>query len=127
MRILLSRAGEFGHSTGITTICTHFFFFQAEDGIRDADVTGVQTCALPIFGEQNIGKCRLIFGHNYHPRQGDHRRSVEWVGATVPAPSRSPLRAAARVAVAILDRKSTRLNSSHVRISYAVFCLNKKK
>src|SRR3989442_11844325 len=25
-----------------------FFFFQAEDGIRDADVTGVQTCALPI-------------------------------------------------------------------------------
>src|SRR5690554_7402321 len=29
-----------------------FFFFQAEDGIRDADVTGVQTCALPI--------CKLI-------------------------------------------------------------------
>src|SRR5437773_5752512 len=26
-----------------------FFFFQAEDGIRDRDVTGVQTCALPIF------------------------------------------------------------------------------
>src|SRR6266498_4499380 len=25
-----------------------FFFFQAEDGIRAADVTGVQTCALPI-------------------------------------------------------------------------------
>src|SRR3989442_1826665 len=25
-----------------------FFFFQAEDGIRDADVTGVQACALPI-------------------------------------------------------------------------------
>src|SRR5207245_5297109 len=25
-----------------------FFFFQAEDGIRDATVTGVQTCALPI-------------------------------------------------------------------------------
>src|SRR3989442_16036854 len=29
--------------------------------------------------------------------------------------------------VAIEDRKSTRLNSSHVRISYAVFCLKKKK
>src|SRR6266852_6473814 len=26
-----------------------FFFFQAEDGIRAATVTGVQTCALPIF------------------------------------------------------------------------------
>src|SRR5699024_11702672 len=26
-----------------------YFFFQAEDGIRDRNVTGVQTCALPIF------------------------------------------------------------------------------
>src|SRR5690554_7651545 len=31
------------------------------------------------------------------------------------------------VTAAIRDRKSTRLNSSHVRISYAVFCLKKKK
>src|SRR5256885_752418 len=29
---------------------TLFFFFQAEDGIRDYKVTGVQTCALPIYG-----------------------------------------------------------------------------
>src|SRR5215204_7180926 len=28
--------------------CFFFFFFQAEDGIRDHCVTGVQTCALPI-------------------------------------------------------------------------------
>src|SRR5699024_11467928 len=28
-----------------------YFFFQAEDGIRDRNVTGVQTCALPIFDE----------------------------------------------------------------------------
>src|SRR5260370_38424970 len=28
--------------------CVFFFFFQAEDGIRDSSVTGVQTCALPI-------------------------------------------------------------------------------
>src|SRR5256885_12611865 len=28
--------------------CVFFFFFQAEDGIRDYKVTGVQTCALPI-------------------------------------------------------------------------------
>src|SRR3989442_8710325 len=32
-----------------------------------------------------------------------------------------------RSAVVVRDRKSTRLNSSHVRISYAVFCLKKKK
>src|SRR5207249_9208465 len=31
------------------------FFFQAEDGIRDRNVTGVQTCALPIFEPKNIG------------------------------------------------------------------------
>src|SRR5699024_6953215 len=30
-----------------------FFFFQAEDGIRDRNVTGVQTCALPISIDQN--------------------------------------------------------------------------
>src|SRR2546430_15198219 len=29
-----------------------FFFFQAEDGIRDLTVTGVQTCALPIFSDR---------------------------------------------------------------------------
>ena len=31
-----------------------FFFFQAEDGIRDRLVTGVQTCALPILAESSI-------------------------------------------------------------------------
>src|SRR5258707_10325898 len=31
------------------TVPTRFFFFQAEDGIRDIGVTGVQTCALPIY------------------------------------------------------------------------------
>src|SRR5207249_7451026 len=30
-----------------------FFFFQAEDGIRDRNVTGVQTCALPICADVN--------------------------------------------------------------------------
>src|SRR5690606_41742051 len=32
-----------------------------------------------------------------------------------------------RIAALLADRKSTRLNSSHVKISYAVFCLKKKK
>src|SRR5256886_12786163 len=30
-------------------VLSFFFFFQAEDGIRDLTVTGVQTCALPIY------------------------------------------------------------------------------
>src|SRR2546430_3829540 len=45
-----------------------FFFFQAEDGIRDLTVTGVQTCALPISGVHSlmllsaaaIGMCLLL-------------------------------------------------------------------
>src|SRR5690606_40785860 len=32
----------------VCTSCSFVFFFQAEDGIRDFHVTGVQTCALPI-------------------------------------------------------------------------------
>src|SRR2546426_484215 len=35
-------------STYTVAWCLFFFFFQAEDGIRDYKVTGVQTCALPI-------------------------------------------------------------------------------
>src|SRR5699024_11863998 len=38
--------------------CVICFFFQAEDGIRDRNVTGVQTCALPICIEANIEKCQ---------------------------------------------------------------------
>src|SRR3989338_454396 len=37
------------------------FFFQAEDGIRDGTVTGVQTCALPIMG----GAIWCAVGHAY--------------------------------------------------------------
>src|SRR5207253_8163400 len=33
----------------VAILCFIFFFFQAEDGIRDGHVTGVQTCALPIY------------------------------------------------------------------------------
>src|SRR2546430_7015469 len=77
-----------------------FFFFQAEDGIRDLTVTGVQTCALPI--------CPC---------------SRSSTGAACRTCESTPrITASTRV-----DRKSTRLNSSHSQISYAVFCLKKKK
>src|SRR5256885_3402692 len=36
--------------TSLLVCLVVFFFFQAEDGIRDYKVTGVQTCALPISG-----------------------------------------------------------------------------
>src|SRR2546422_7861869 len=39
---------EFDLSVNLYCYIVVFFFFQAEDGIRDVAVTGVQTCALPI-------------------------------------------------------------------------------
>src|SRR5256886_7042402 len=44
--------------------CFFFFFFQAEDGIRDLTVTGVQTCALPILlsiRKKQLAKFRSLF------------------------------------------------------------------
>src|SRR2546429_4391723 len=84
-----------------------FFFFQAEDGIRDVAVTGVQTCALPISDD----------GYLYHEIVELHWRIAR---------QRGHLRAAFYLEHSNRDRKSTRLNSSHGYISYAVFCLKKK-
>src|SRR3989442_11736211 len=56
-----------------------FFFFQAEDGIRDADVTGVQTCALPI----SLSERRLpgfLPDGNQEGGQGDPGQKVQFVG-----------------------------------------------
>src|SRR5690348_17373158 len=47
-----------------------FFFFQAEDGIRDGRVTGVQTCALPIYLKNRLEADRRCFAF-FHPRMPD--------------------------------------------------------
>src|SRR2546429_6620105 len=84
------------------------FFFQAEDGIRDVAVTGVQTCALPIsVGTHGTDATRRALVH-CSPRDPPAAGSVR--GRDLSGE----------------DRKSTRLNSSHGYISYAVFCLKKK-
>src|SRR2546430_11198680 len=49
-RYLLLKAARGWLSDGGHSVWFVFFFFQAEDGIRVLTVTGVQTCALPIFG-----------------------------------------------------------------------------
>src|SRR5882762_7882663 len=57
-------------------IKSFFFFFQAEDGIRDSSVTGVQTCALPIFTRE-LGTnpepvtVRLTSGPESSPFEGE--------------------------------------------------------
>src|SRR5437762_11317154 len=57
-----------------------FFFFQAEDGIRDTSVTGVQTCALPICPTMtNLagGSRCLADARNSWRRHAERRRSEE--------------------------------------------------
>src|SRR3989442_4765670 len=44
-------------------------FFQAEDGIRDADVTGVQTCALPISAIANAERPRAAATRDWRRRR----------------------------------------------------------
>src|SRR2546422_6076194 len=144
-----------------------FFFFQAEDGIRDVAVTGVQTCALPISPVLAPVVVLVLNGpHAIPPRRDSRQPEVSGgvrqrdVGGGVGKRGgpdhglrQQPLfdpqqrgtaergrgNGAARrehdggsglrhVAPQIReDRKSTRLNSSHGYISYAVFCLKKKK
>src|SRR3989454_3297874 len=102
-------------------VCTFFFFFfQAEDGIRDYKVTGVQTCALPIsHGRRCVA----------HAHAAEAARRAVLAGAT--SIEHGVLLDEATLDLmaehGTLDRKSTRLNSSHLVISYAVFCLKKKK
>src|SRR5690625_5985444 len=40
---------------------SYFFFLQAEDGIRDGHMTGVQTCALPIYDLNGGGRANFSF------------------------------------------------------------------
>src|SRR2546430_13100179 len=113
------RAEESHHEERLD--CVLCFFFQAEDGIRDLTVTGVQTCALPIC-TQDFTSAKLTLNSNLLPKRvwpleypadellitnylAHHGLGVEVHGCGV------------------IDRKSTRLNSSHSQISYAVFCL----
>src|SRR2546430_16023147 len=53
-----------------------FFFFQAEDGIRDLTVTGVQTCALPIFNKQGA----------LSPEEFEHVKQHVVIGSQILAP-----------------------------------------
>src|SRR5256885_7836181 len=92
-----------------------FFFFQAEDGIRDYKVTGVQTCALPISTAPSACSSSTPTPRRPAGRWAAKRSCTAAATQTRRTPSSWG------------DRKSTRLNSSHLVISYAVFCLKKKK
>src|SRR2546430_10424227 len=105
-------------------------FFQAEDGIRELTVTGVQTCALPISLNESEMHAFLSALEKLSGIARDAimlslllggQRSAQLVRLK---PGDVDL-AAREVTLYDGDRKSTRLNSSHSQISYAVFCLKK--
>src|SRR3989441_6930143 len=60
-----------------------FFFFQAEDGIRDKLVTGVQTCALPIYAQvsQEWLQIRdsLVIPVHRRGKSLDEQMESEWI------------------------------------------------
>src|SRR2546427_7883114 len=115
-----------------------FFFFQAEDGIRDLTVTGVQTCALPIWPRAALagaekgsaGLCAGPPGRRWRGRPGRPAAAGQAPAVLTtrrvfrPRPPPPPYAPALSPAQSPPppDRKSTRLNSSHSQISYAVFC-----
>src|SRR5437762_5509525 len=112
------------------------FFFQAEDGIRDTSVTGVQTCALPICIKpiRRDAEHIVALDADAVDDRTDDGAGLDWFvqatrrrgdGFLWDALSRHEPILARRGLPS--DRKSTRLNSSHRCISYAVFCLKKKK
>ena len=77
-----------------------FFFFQAEDGIRDVAVTGVQTCALPIYA----------FAGKVRPHKigtTDHKKRPRWL---IPAG-----------AFCVLDRSEERRVGKECRYGWAPY------
>src|SRR5690349_23960442 len=100
-------------------IFSSFFFFN------DPATTEIYTLslhdALPIFGESDHFPRVDVLGAHEH--QAAPIAMSASFGATKPSGPSNGWSAC----LICEDRKSTRLNSSHVEISYAVFCLKKKK
>src|SRR2546426_4606488 len=82
---------------------TTLFRSHPDSEWSDASASKREVCLL-------LSEAGIVAGKNNRQRQREKQRS-----ATVPKPRMRQ------------DRKSTRLNSSHLVISYAVFCLKKKK
>src|SRR5437660_9530572 len=90
-----------------------FFFFN--------DTTTTDIYTLSLHDALPISRAREA-RHGCSPHDGGHRRPAGGKGAC-----QGPRAGVQHPAQPAEDRKSTRLNSSHVAISYAVFCLKKKK
>src|SRR2546430_4335109 len=99
-----------------------FFFFQAEDGIRDLTVTGVQTCALPICTQINsvyIREQNQLLSFELNRDRGSDSVGVDIENFSL------GVRAQRRDHRQRSEEHTSELH--HSQISYAVFCLKKKK
>src|SRR3712207_7403448 len=95
-----------------------FFFFN------DTATTEIYTLSL----HDALPICfALLRGAHQHPVRPRHGRALEQVAAVLDVHGGGKLFRGRRLLQSAPDRKSTRLNSSHANISYAVFCLKKKK
>src|SRR2546427_6165846 len=66
----------------LSVVLVFFFFFQAEDGIRDLTVTGVQTCALPISARWPRSPCSCSpWPHRWAGRAPGSRRPRSSTGS----------------------------------------------
>src|SRR5690606_36354605 len=92
---------------GFDPMTLEFIKVAHDDGLGVGDPRDIEVVGADISSDS----WGFSVGDNAASRVGD----VMWFG---------PLKKFQKV---FLDRKSTRLNSSHVKISYAVFCLKKKK
>src|SRR5690625_2377645 len=121
-------------SKGEIAYAAEFFRHSAGDALRISG--GYQAApaggARFIIAKQPVGPSLLITPWNFPMAMGTRK-----LGPAIAAGCTSVIKPAAQTPLSMLalvdilrevgDRKSTRLNSSHVAISYAVFCLKKKK
>src|SRR5260221_7760784 len=92
-----------------------------------ASLREIKARIRPLFGQERVAKNAGFFLEGL---LGDERRKTGWMRAEAagdPGPWRQQAILGRGDWDADADRKSTRLNSSHTVISYAVFCLKKKK
>src|SRR5437870_11209435 len=94
--------------------------FPSSHALQSVCLTGLRRLAL-------AGGAPTGFFVTAHPKgvSACRKRLFQWLKPILSSHKTSELKLRPRKSV--LDRKSTRLNSSHVAISYAVFCLKKKK
>src|SRR6266511_5620797 len=81
-----------------------FFFFQAEDGIRDFHVTGVQTCALPIYWEPPIVRTVAVKDEGIDDLVGAIERHRTHLEATGQRLARETARARASFVTVLRER-----------------------